>query len=171
MLYWLPLSINRMARLVLNIDPEVDFDLWALVTPLPDYRLCYFMNKVCSLSLARLNDLNIWLPKGKTKADFSAFGYADSANYVDYFVLANGSDSHQHVLLPEMKQVDFLLLVKGTRSSNHVDRQIKRIQDMQQVQTIFPVNAVALHSVNNLIFDNEDLYKNQNSGYVGPGFQ
>lgn len=155
----------------MNIEPEVDFDLWALVTPMPEYRLCYFMNKVCSLSLARLNDLSIWLPKGKSKADFSAFGYADTAEYIDYFILANRSDSHRHALLPELKQVDFFLMVKGSRTSATVSTQIRRVHDMPQVQTIFPVNAVALHSVNNLIFDNEDLYKNQNTGYVGPGFQ
>ena len=156
-----------MAKLVLHIEPEVDFDLWALVTPLPDYRLSYFVNKATPLSFSRLNDLLI-LTKQKSEAAFSTFGFDDPLDHASYFLLGNKSETHQHMLVPELKQADFFLMVKNTPLDGTIDQIIAQINAISQVQTIFPVNAVALQSVNNLIFDNEDLYKNENTSYARP---
>lgn len=146
-----------MARKVLQLDLIADFDLWALVSPLRDYRLVYFINKQTGLALMRLSDHQVLLPKTQGEGHFARFGYLDEIDHLVYYVISNKGQAPNKWLVPEYKQVDAWLLVKGDEGEMH-KTVIEQCRSISHIQTIFPVNPLALQSQHNLIFDDEDLY-------------
>lgn len=146
-----------MAKKVLHLDLAADFHLWALVSPLRDYRLVYFLNKLTGLGLRRLPDHTVALPRQQGEADFTRYGYYSGVDHLLFYILLNKTNQGKQYLVPEYKQVDSWLLIKGDEGDWQAPV-IEKMRRMNQLQTIFPVNPLALQSQHNLIFDDEDLH-------------
>lgn len=158
---------RTMAKKVLQLNLSADFHLWGLVSPLRDYRLVYFINKHTGLQLRRLADHLVWLPRKAGEGAFARFGYNDEMDHLLYYVVSNKGQTANKWLIPEYKQVDAWLLVKGGEPESCAPL-VKQCQSISHIQTIFPVNPLALQSQHNLIFDDEDLYKDQDIGHTRP---
>lgn len=159
-----------MAKKVLQLDLVADFHLWALVSPIREYRLVYYINKHTGLDLFRLTDHKVLLPKKQGEGIFARFGFVHEIDHLIYYVIGNKGQTPTKYLVPEYKQVDTWLMVKGDEADLHAPV-IEQCRSISHIQTLFPVNPLALQSQHNLIFDDEDLYKDKNSGHTRPGLR
>lgn len=144
-----------LGKLVLDTEFEYDFDLIALVSPVKDYRLCWLINKHLNIDLCRNEDLEINLTREKKLAYFSLYSYYDNLDKLSVFLLNNKFNNDY--LLPELKQADFLLMIKGGLADIEKDRYVSAIKAIPVVQTLFEINPYSLKSKQNLIFDESDI--------------
>lgn len=100
-----------MAKHILKTDSKevYDFMLFGIISQHHDYRLCFEMNRVMSLSLERAADLEISLNKGKDKIKTTRFEYKDGFGN-EYFVLSNKTSNG--LLIPEYKNIDYFFMVR-----------------------------------------------------------
>ncbi len=159
-----------MARRVLHIDFEYDFLLWALVTPLRDYRLCYFLNKLTDLELYRQKDLVVNQGKAGGRGEFALYRGVNLLDRFRYYLISNKRAPGQHRLLPEIRQADYFVMLQCSAENGWTDRVYSQLRDISHIQTLFKVDVDALAAKQNLIFDDEDILQNQDHSHAGSGF-
>ncbi len=159
-----------MALHKLLVDDYYDssFTLLAIHCNLEDYRLAYLINKHLGLNLSRLpKDLDYKY----LAASYSVYEWYNSENEVSWNLISNvckkEEDSLQSSgslftsqnrilktfhLLPEYKNVDYLL--KITNDAQYLNEKVilSKIQSIPQIVTSYSIDADGLKSKDNLIF-------------------
>lgn len=159
-----------MALHKLLIDDFCDssFSLLAIHCGLEDYRLAYLLNKYLGLNLSRMpKDLDYKY----FKASYSVYEWYNQENEISWNLISNvckkEEDSLQssgslfnsqnkvlkaYHLLPEHKNVDYL--VKITSEAEYLNEKIilSRIQAIPQIVTSYTIDIEKLKSKDNLIF-------------------
>lgn len=139
-----------MAKTTLDIQYEYDFILIGISCHEREHRLSWALNQSLHIELERMKDLQIELKKQTEPLSYPFFEYDDTEHYRKYFLISNKCT--RGMLLPEQKQVDFLLMIKGTLQSPEKLSMIKMIKDTQLVLTAFEINPEQLKSRENLLF-------------------
>jgi hypothetical protein len=129
------------------------FTLIGISCHLKDYRLSHHLNKIHGFNFSKEAELSLVQP-GKTEAsEFSFFYYRDEDLGNAYSLIANRSD--KYLLVPEMKQVDFILIVDGTFNKARKDQVLASIRKIQNVLTAFEVRLGEIKNVENLLSEIE----------------
>lgn len=136
-------------KVVLNIEPDYDFRLLGIVCTERSYRLAWFLNNKLEFSLQRVEDLELSLPRERESRFFDRFLFEDEENMLKYYLLANKDGSL--LLIPEMKQADYWLLVNGVYEQLDSNGLLKEIKQIPCVQTAFWVDVPTLKSRDNLL--------------------
>ncbi|GAA4782208.1 IPExxxVDY family protein [Olivibacter ginsenosidimutans] len=139
-----------MNKLTLKYELAIDFNLIAITSPLKDYRLCYFINKVTALDLRKIGDHEIWINPQQTFY-FGRFTYEDVINETAYFLL-NNKGIEGGILIPEMKATDFFLLIQNAIDEDLLQWQISQINHLREVVVATEINPHKLKSKENLVF-------------------
>ena len=85
--------------------------LWGLVTQVKEYQLCWHLNKTLGFLLKRSEDVEI-INRKKNKT--SVFSFYRFENDLDKWMVYVVSNKHfAEFLLPEVRQTDFFLMIKG----------------------------------------------------------
>ncbi len=100
---------KKVHKLTFNV--ENDYKLIGIASHENDYRLTWAINKALGVTLIRKEDLKLVHPKHKIEVNYSIFNYNDENNYVNYNLISNKSE--KGFLLPEIKNIDFVLKVSG----------------------------------------------------------
>jgi hypothetical protein len=100
-----------------------------------------------------MEDLKITLASKKDPAEFSLYYYHDEDYFNKYYLLANRSQDL--VMAPEIKQVDFLLLIEGEFRKAQKDRLIKSIREIPNVLTAYEVKFAEIKNYETLLNDME----------------
>ncbi len=140
-----------MSRHVLHVDFDFDFELLSIISPLRDYRLCHQINRHLQLDFVRMNDLEITNEKKRIQAQFPVFTYEDEINFLQYFLIGNKCAGFH--LIPEMKEVDYFLMMRGDAAGMVKADIMSRLKKLSDIQTLFEVEPKNLKSKNNLIFE------------------
>jgi hypothetical protein len=146
-----------MAKFKLDIPIDIDYDLIAIVSSLRNYRLAFLVNKGPGLDFARSDDLPLDLPRQKRIAYFPRFYYYEPLDKTHYYLVNNFAASSSSRMIPELRQVDFLLLLKGNRTEAVMQNIVAGVSKITNVQTCFEVKVDQLYSKHNLIFDDETV--------------
>lgn len=146
-----------MGRTTLQIDYDYEFGLLAIVTPMRDYRLCYFINKYSPLELIRRDDLSVTDIKKRTASYFSIYSYSDLLDHADFYLVNNKNPVSNKLLLPELRQIDYLFKVVGNAFEEKKKWLNRELNLIPQIQTCFEVDINSINSKQNLIFDDEDV--------------
>lgn len=137
-----------MAKQNLFIKHEFDFILIGLVCHLKDYRLCFSINKGLEMELKKIDHLEIFINKRRETSSYSLYSY-EKDDYRSFYIVSNkGSKSF---LIPEQKQLDYFLLIKGI--TNEEKKEI--IQKLKQIPSIlgaYDIDPIPLKSKENLLF-------------------
>lgn len=155
-------------KLLVDEFCDTSFSLLAIHCRLEDYRLAYLLNKYLGLNLSRMErDLDYKY----TAASYSVFEWYNNENEVAWNLISNlckkeedalqssGSlfDAQNKVLktyhlLPEYKNVDYL--IKITNEAQQVNEKIvlNKIQSIPQIVTSYSIDTENLKSKDNLIF-------------------
>jgi hypothetical protein len=139
-----------MAKLTLDFEPEYDFLLAGISCHLKDYRFIWALSQHMGIDFKRNEDFELIVDKSKNKSKFSLFSFEDEENHTSYFILSNRGDAG--ILIPEMKQIDYFLQIRGPIDEDELETLIERIKKMPSVLTAFSVDPTTLKSGNNLLF-------------------
>jgi hypothetical protein len=116
-----------------NDDVEASFfentSMIGITTTLKDYKLCWLLNNYLGLQFARsLREDFKLVKKGRTYF-FSLFEYKNEYTHTEHYLYCNKYDGES--LLPELKQMDFLWLLRNVNSTSDY---IKELNNIPQVQ-------------------------------------
>lgn len=118
-----------MARKILleTRSESILFTLFGISCHLKDYRLSFHLNNGLDLELVKMDDFH----------GFSFYFCRDEDRMNSYYLLGNrGQDA---ILMPDLKQTDFLLFVEGPVRKVQKERLLARIREIQNVLTAFEV--------------------------------
>jgi hypothetical protein len=142
-------------KLLLDMDAITedffsDSSIIGIVSTAPAYYFVWLLNNHFDLKLVREPEMDI--PKkdiDKKEHFFSVYKYSAPLNGNKYTVYKLKSETE--TLLPEAKQLDYILMIQSTDSLTDAEQftqQLKNIQDIQLAQVI---DIDSLKSLSNLI--------------------
>lgn len=156
-----------MANLKLTLDDfdSNDFELIAIHTTLKDFKLTFLINLKLNVLLAK-NENEITIKSNNGIGKFSRFSYDDLKHDITWELIKNQTNFSSNVtnvgffaednitmnLIPELKTADYLLKIDNVDSSFKCEEIIQNINTIQNVSTVYRVDADNLKSINNLIF-------------------
>jgi len=148
-----------------------EYQLIAIHTSLEDYRLAYFLNQSLSIKLKKCEDnLNVKSKKGES--NFSRFEYENDdlchtwnlienkiniSNVVvdlvdDLFSNNQNLFTTNTFLLPEFKNVDFLLKINKDEVIDLIPNYISKINAIEKITMVYAIENHKIKTKNNLIF-------------------
>lgn len=135
-------------KLSLEIEEDYDFELVGICCHLKDYRLCWEINRSCKLNLVKGEDLEL---KVKNELhSYSFYEFQDADNLLQYYLINNRGE--YGYLIPEEKNCDYLLLVKGNVSQDDMRDILQKTNEIKQILATYPLHVQGLKSKKNLIF-------------------
>jgi len=131
-------------KVFLETRPEsILFTLFGISCHLKDYRLSYLFNKKLELEFVKMEDFN----------GYSFYFCRDEDCFNSYYLLGNRGE--EAILLPVLKQTDFLLLVEGPVKKIQKERLLEKIKSIQNVLTAFEVRFETIKNYETLLTDLE----------------
>lgn len=137
-----------MNRLTLKYELDLDFVLIAITSQLKDYMLCFKLNRQLNINFYKIDELIIENNSGEQF--FSMYYYQIPETETDFYLLANKGDSGY--LIPEMKTVDYFILIRNYISEEEITELINGINKLPEVLVAIEVDPKRLKSKENLIF-------------------
>src|SRR5688572_22963527 len=117
-----------MAKRTLTLDHDYNFLLLGIICQEKDYRLCHEINQRLDIDLIKEPDYELAINKQKDKSSYSFYATGEGGeDQLSYFLISNkGSKAF---LLPEQKQVDYFLLMKGPLPKTEYPALIQRLKE------------------------------------------
>jgi hypothetical protein len=126
-----------------SIPGNAPFTIFGISCHLKDYRLSFLLNKNLNLEFVKLDDFN----------DFSFYSCKVEETFNTFFLLANRNP--EAVLLPELKQTDYLLVVEGPVKKTQKEKLLENIRGIQNVLTAFEIRFETIKHYDTLLNDLE----------------
>ncbi len=139
-----------LRRHKLEYKESFDFLLYGLSSHENDYRLAWKINQEFSLNFERGNNLHIPSKKADQTIEFALYSYDDEDTFYMYYLIANKSD--QGVLLEELKNIDYLIIVQGEFTEAFSNGFQNRLKKIESVQGVFKIDPSGLKNRDKLVF-------------------
>lgn len=139
-----------MNKFKLTIEYDYDFVLVGISCHEKDYRLAWSINDKLKTELRKAEDLKIELKKNTTPTQFPFYEFIDEEAFREYFLIGNRGG--KGLLIPEQKQVDYFLMIRGTCNSTDKSSLLKQLKDINIVLAAYDINPNGLDSKQNLLF-------------------
>lgn len=139
-----------MKKITLEIENDYDFILLGISCHAKDYRLCWALNKTFGFNFTKTEDFEVKNKKLAGAVAFSQYIFDVEEEYKSFTLLGNRSEAG--MLVPEQKQADYLLVLKGGFTDNDVNEFIAKINSVDFVLTAFEIEVSSLRSKQNLLF-------------------
>lgn len=137
-----------VAKLIVEYD--YDFDVYAIISPVKDYKLAWCINSQLSFEFEKQQDVLLEYNNG-AKMYFSSFSY--ETEYNCYRLLKNKSCEYSNIskpyLLSELKDYDYILVVDGEGEREGLTEYLKSVNNIIYIKQFNPEN---LKSRENLIY-------------------
>ncbi len=131
--------------LKLEIENEYEFCLAGIITGFKDYRLCYELNQHLHLSLNRLPDVVV--PAGKPGSSTRHSTYAGSGkNGENCHVVSNRDKEGTGNFIPEMKSIDYFIVISDVPGNFDMDGVIKKIRAIENISGVYNIIPSSLKS-------------------------
>ncbi len=148
-----------MAFDLFDVKNEVDFEVIALRSTLPEYKLAYQLNRSLKIQLVRWkNDLD--LIEKKQTVCFATYQYLNEENQKELYLLKNNTlnkvvekdktlfedntKEEKLFLIPELSEFDYILKNYGYDSKKIVTK-VKQISNIQVIKKIEVSNIKSIH--------------------------
>lgn len=139
-----------MAKSVLKIEFDYNFSLIGISSYLRDYRISWTLNKVLGIELKKEKDYEIALKNLEELQIFSHYSYMCELTQRNYHLFSNKCPLG--FLLPEIKHIDYLLMLKGNFNKQDIEELCKLVRQEKHINFVYKVNVKTLKSKKNLIF-------------------
>lgn len=162
-----------MANHKLQIDDfeEVEYCLIAILTPLEDYRLAYFINKNLPILFSK-NKNGVQIKTKFGESLFSRFDFNDKkkdvfwcliqnqnqivveevTNSLDLFANTIQKTIRKVFLLPEFKKANYLLKIETSENKFDLEKTISVLKTIDQISKVYKIEIDNIKNKNNLIF-------------------
>ncbi|MGE0568952.1 MAG: IPExxxVDY family protein [Bacteroidia bacterium] len=162
-----------MAKLSLHSDDSIfDFVLLGISSQENQYVLVSVINDFLNIEL----ELNRFIPlilKSSDLFEFSQYRYIDENHALEYYFLPNRSNHRNErkkpqtsdlfseikhsidesvLLIPELKQTDFFILIKGEKAEYYKTKLFELLKSTPYIDTVHEIIPEKLASRNNLVF-------------------
>ncbi|MHA7129118.1 IPExxxVDY family protein [Algoriphagus namhaensis] len=140
-----------MKKTKLLVEHTYDFDLIGLVTPIKDYKLAWLVNNHLGLDLKKDQDLEIEFVSEST---LKISQYFLSLPFGFIQLLKNKSlNSADQVsyLIPELKYLDYFLLVQDETEQANVDLFAEELSKIRYIQNVMKLDVNKIKSKENLL--------------------
>lgn len=141
------MSISQELQLAIKFN----IDLLGLVSSAKEYKLAWSLNQNLGLKLAKSEDLAINFV-GDHSIIISNFTFTTS--HCTFRLLKNLalSDNSNEYLLPELKNIDYFLLIKNESDTFELNTYVNLLSGIDTVQSFASINVENLENKENLIF-------------------
>ncbi|MCF8379775.1 MAG: IPExxxVDY family protein [Bacteroidales bacterium] len=136
-------------KLKLDYIPDFNFLLLAILSYEKDYKLVWDINNSLSFDFIREDDYKIFNKKNKLEIGFPSFIYRNASQYIDHRLLVNKSD--QGILLEEIRNIDFLMVIKGDYYEGYDKILQMKLQNLETVQSCFIIDVNKLKDKERLL--------------------
>lgn len=135
----------------LQVNIPCDFDLLGIVSPAREYKLAWSLNQSLGLKLAKSQDLVINFVNDRS---IIISNFIFTTSHCTFRLLKNYAlaGSAADFLLPELKNLDYFLLIKNESDTFELDSFVKRLPEIDAVQSFTAINVDNLDNKENLIF-------------------
>lgn len=117
-----------------------DTAMIGIVCSLPAHKFCWTINNLLDFEFVRDPDSDVeYAPSKEEKHFFSMYQYCESVSSCEHLLYK--LKSHKKSLLPEIKQLDYLWLIKSQDAELQCEiiaDQLKSLPDVQLAQIIAP---------------------------------
>ncbi len=128
-----------------------DARLVGIVSRMKEYQLCWQLNRELSFGFRMNNELEVVLMKKGKKCYFPVYEYEEPTRFTTHYLYNN--HYRAEFLLPELKHIDFIWLLKGDfYSAEELQWLMDGIRALRDVQLVVPVRPGELKNRENLIF-------------------
>lgn len=150
---------------LLTLDLEDDYLLIGIHSTEEDYRLAYLLNKHLETKLIQFK---YPLDFKDSDAQFPLFEFNDKNNFMSYYLINNkymqiannnnnkglfgGDYSTIYYLVPEKKNIDFFLKIKGCNQLSFAKNLVDKLNKINQIITAYTIEPNTLKSKDHLIF-------------------
>lgn len=125
--------------------------LIGIVSSARDYQLCWQLNRDLHFNFRVNNSLEINLTKNQRAFYFSVFEFEEPTKSAAHYFYNNHCQAE--FLLPELKNIDFLWLVKGDYYQlEDVKKLIEQLRQVELVQLVSLLDIREIKNKMNLIF-------------------
>ncbi|MDP2415087.1 IPExxxVDY family protein [Daejeonella sp.] len=139
-----------MNKTTLKFELDLDFVLVAITTQLKDYMFCFKTNKQLGTNFCKIADLELPFNTDEEPFYFSRYFFLLPESETELYVLANKGT--EGFLVPEMKKVDFFLLIQNYIHAEDLKGIINGLNKIPEVLVAAEVDPKKLKSKENLIF-------------------
>lgn len=139
-----------MNKTTIKFELDLDFVLVAITTQLKDYMFCFKINKHLGTDFYKLADLELTFNTDEDSFYFSRYFYLMPDTEAELYILANKGT--EGFLVPEMKKVDFFLLIHNYIHEDDLKALIGGLNRIPEVLVAAEVDPKKLKSKENLIF-------------------
>jgi len=134
----------------LEYKENFDFLLFGLSSHENDYRLVWKINQEFSLNFERGMNHKVILKKTGQETEFALYTYDDEDTFYLYYLIANKSD--QGVLLEELKNIDYLIMIQGEFTEAFSNGFQIRLKKIENIHGVFKIDPATLKNRENLMF-------------------
>lgn len=128
-----------------------DTRLLGIMAPIKDYQFCWQLNNLFGIDFRINNDIEIQLTKKKRNYFFAVYEYAEAHTSLVHYLYNNQFDGEY--LLPELKHLDFLWLLKGDEVSEEaLQNLINSIKSLKGVQLVLELTNEKIKNKEHLVF-------------------
>ena len=126
----------------------VRFTLAGISCHVRDYHLTFLLNEKLELDFTKEEDLQ----------GYPLYFCRDENCFNTYYLLGNRGENS--LLIPEMKQTDYLLLVEGPFTKVREEKLLKKIRQISKVLMAYDINPEILKNIDTLLNDLEMHFLN-----------
>jgi hypothetical protein len=133
----------------LEYTEDFNFLLLGLSSNENDYRLIWKINNSFNFNFERGDNHSVISNNGEAELEFSNYTYDDQDSFLFYRLLANKTD--KGVLIEELKNIDYLLIVQGEFSESFVTGLISNLKKTENIHGVFRIPPANLKNRERLL--------------------
>jgi hypothetical protein len=145
----MPAEQPRIKKVTLDIGFDYDFILLGVVSLEKFHRLVWQINQHSGYNFYHAGELDLYEQEKRIGA-FTKYAFNDEINHREILLLENKDESTY--LIPEMRTVDYFMLIKGALDNVDVKAFIQNLKPVDNIQLITEIDTQKLKSRQNLIF-------------------
>lgn len=138
----------RKQLFTLDLPDDYDFLLAGIFCSYRDYRLCFELNRSLELEFERKDDLELKADKKGSGGVFPVFCAVTSDDEY-YFII--GNKGNKGVFAPEMKQVDYFLMIRNASRYSDIHKIAGKIRNITIVSSVIEIDPPQLKSAENFL--------------------
>jgi hypothetical protein len=140
-----------MKKAKLLVEPTFDFELLGLVSPIREYRMAWLINQVMDLNLIKADDLELEFLNAP-KLEISQYFLSLPHGFIQLLKnKALNSSQQLAYLIPELKNLDYFLLVQDETEQVQLSTFIDQLSKNSLIQSIVRIDISKLKSKENLL--------------------
>jgi hypothetical protein len=130
-----PENSGKKKMLKLKVDEQIRYQLLGISSHDNDYRVVWAMNRTLNMAFVRSDNLLLQSKSQDGIFEFSRFKWTDETKYLSFTLISNRCEDG--FLLPELKNLDFLLQVSGDSQAHEMAALVKQLKTVEGISAVY----------------------------------